>query len=86
MVVDQDSRGWFLVVDRVVVDPEIQHGKPVIEGTRVPVVRILGGLAGGMSVDEICQEYGITEEDVRAALEYAAELIEAEEVHTMPAG
>ena len=33
--------------ERVIIDPEIQHGKPVIRGTRVPITRILGGLAGG---------------------------------------
>ncbi|MBI3247246.1 MAG: DUF433 domain-containing protein [Deltaproteobacteria bacterium] len=56
---------------RIVIDPAIQHGKPVIRGTRVPVVRILGGLAGGMRIDEIVQEYAVTEEDIRAALAYA---------------
>lgn len=71
--------------ERIVVDPEIQHGKPVIRGTRVPVVRILGGLAGGMTGEELCREYGIAPEDVRAALEYAAEVIEAEEYHSLPA-
>ena len=35
--------------DRIVIDPKIQHGKPVILGTRVPVTRIVGGIAGGMS-------------------------------------
>ena len=39
--------------DRIVIDPEIQHGKPVIRGTRVPVARIVGGLAGGMTKEEI---------------------------------
>lgn len=68
----------------VVIDPEIQHGKPVIRGTRVPVVRIIGGLAGGMTVEEIIKEYGVTEEDVRAALAYASELIEQEEYHPLP--
>ncbi len=70
--------------DRIVVDPEIQHGKPVIRGTRVPVARILGGLAGGMTNEEIIREYEITEEDVLAALNYAAELIEAEAFHPLP--
>jgi uncharacterized protein (DUF433 family) len=56
--------------NRIVIDPETQHGKPVIRGTRVPVVRVIGGLAGGMTIEEITREYGITEEDVRAALEY----------------
>ena len=70
--------------NRIVIDPEIQHGKPVIRGTRVPVVRIIGGLAGGMTVEEITREYDITEEDVRAALEYASQLIEQEEHHPLP--
>lgn len=70
--------------NRIVVDPAIQHGKPVIRGTRVPVVRILGGLAGGMSMDEIMREYEVTEEDVRAALAYASEVIEQEEHHPLP--
>jgi uncharacterized protein (DUF433 family) len=70
--------------DRIVIDPQIQHGKPVIRGTRVPVARILGGLAGGMSKDEVLREYDITEEDLLAALEYAAELVEAEQFHPLP--
>lgn len=70
---------------RIVIDSHIQHGKPVIKGTRVPIVRILGGLAGGMRLEEVCQEYGVTVEDVRAALEYATELIESEETHPLPA-
>ena len=71
--------------DRVVIDPAIQHGKPVIRGTRVPIVRIIGGLAGGMSIAEISHEYGITEADVRAALTYASEVIDQEEHHPLPA-
>lgn len=70
--------------NRIIVDPAIQHGKPVIRGTRVPVVRILGGLAGGMSIDELVREYAVTEEDVRAALAYASEIIEQEEHHPLP--
>lgn len=69
---------------RVVIDPEIQHGKPVIRGTRIPVTRIIGGLAGGMTREEIMREYEVTEEDIRAALSYAADLIEAEEFHPLP--
>lgn len=71
--------------ERIVIDPEIQHGKPVIRGTRVPVARIVGGLAGGMTKEEVMREYEVTEEDISAALSYAAELIEAEEFHPLPA-
>ena len=70
--------------DRVIIDPDIQHGKPVIKGTRVSVARIIGGLAGGMTKEEIMQEYEIDEEDIRAALIYAGELIEKEEFHPLP--
>ena len=70
--------------DRVVIDPDIQHGKPVIRGTRVPITRIIGGLAGNMTRQEIIREYEVTEEDINAALNYAAELIEAEEFHPLP--
>lgn len=72
------------MVDRIVVDPDIQRGKPVIRGTRVPVTRIVGGLAGGMSIEEVVREYGVTVEDVRAALRYANELVESEEFHPPP--
>ena len=68
----------------IIIDPEIQHGKPVIRGTRVPVIRIIGGLSGGMTVQEIVREYEVTEEDVKAALAYANELIEQEEHHPLP--
>ena len=71
--------------ERIVIDPRIQHGKPVIRGTRVPVARIVCGLAGGMTSEEIQKEYGITPEDVRAALEFAARIIEQEEHHSLPA-
>lgn len=70
--------------ERIVIDPGIQHGKPVIRGTRVPITRIIGGLAGGMAKQEIMREYEVTEEDIEAALSYAAELIEAEEFHPLP--
>ena len=68
----------------IVIDPEIQHGKPVIRGTRVPVTRIVGGLAGSMTKEEIMREYEVAEEDIEAALSYAAELIETEEFHPLP--
>ncbi|MCX8103921.1 MAG: DUF433 domain-containing protein [Candidatus Bipolaricaulota bacterium] len=70
--------------ERIVIDPEIQHGKPVIRGTRVPVARILGGLAGGMTPEEVMKEYEITAADIQAALQYAVELIEQEEFHPLP--
>jgi uncharacterized protein (DUF433 family) len=71
--------------ERIVIDPRIQHGKPVIRGTRVPVARIVGGLAGGMTFEEVQKEYGVATEDIRAALEFASQIIEQEEHHALPA-
>ena len=71
--------------ERITIDPSIRHGKPVVRGTRVPVHRIIGSLAGGATADEVCEEYGIVDADVRSALEYAEELVEAEEVHPLSA-
>ncbi len=63
---------------RIEINQDILGGKPVIKGTRLPVEVIVGGLAGGMTVDEICKEYRIKAEDVRAALAYAAETLSEE--------
>jgi uncharacterized protein (DUF433 family) len=71
--------------DQIVIDPKIQHGKPVIRGTRVPITRIIGGLAGGMTNEEIIREYAVTEQGIRAALRYAAELIDTEEFYPLQA-
>ncbi len=70
--------------DRIVIEANVHHGKPVIRGTRVPVVRLLGGLAGGLSIDQVAAEYGVTAADVQAALTYASELIEQDEHHPLP--
>lgn len=72
-------------MERIVIDKNIRHGKPVIRGTRVPVDLVLGSLAGGMSFEDICEDYEITEEDIRAAIEYAAQIVSNEEVHFLEA-
>jgi len=70
--------------ERIVIDPRICHGKPIIKGTRVPVARILGGLAGGDKIEDVERDYGVTRNDVLAALEYAVDLIESEQHHPLP--
>ena len=52
-----EGNGGAKMEERIVIDLEIQHRKPVIRGTRVPVTRIVGGLAGGMTKEEIMREY-----------------------------
>ena len=61
--------------DRISINPNVCHGKPVIKGTRVMVSNILGALAGGDTIDQIIEDYpNITREDVFAALEFGSEL------------
>ena len=62
--------------ERISIDPNVQHGRPVIKGTRVPVSVILANLAGGESRDTIVREYGVTDADISAALAYAVEIVE----------
>ena len=64
---------------RISIDPSVCHGKPVVAGTRVLVGNILGGLAGGQTPREIIEDYpNITEEDVRACLDFASSLAQFE--------
>ena len=69
-----------VIAPRISADPQVRFGKPVIEGTRVPVSVVVGAMAAGDSADEVAEEYGITLEDVRAALAYAAQRLEEETV------
>lgn len=63
------------IAPHISVDAAIHHGAPVITGTRVPVSVVVGSLAGGMSKEEVMQEYELAKEDVEAALTYAADLV-----------
>lgn len=63
------------LLQRISIDPNICFGKPRIKGTRIWVSLILDFLAGGMTVKEILEEYPqLTEEDIRAAIAYGAEM------------
>ncbi|TSC73542.1 MAG: hypothetical protein G01um101470_21 [Parcubacteria group bacterium Gr01-1014_70] len=66
----------------VIIDKNIRHGKPVIQGTRITVEEVLGALVGGMTFEEIEQEYGVNKEGIRAAVRYAAGWFQGEEVQS----
>ena len=69
-------------LERIVLDQAILVGKPVIRGTRIPVSLILNLLANGADNAEIRTDYpDLTDEDIRAAIAYAADHIDRE-AHT----
>ncbi len=70
-----------MAFDRVTVDPAHMGGLPCIRGLRVTVSTVLGQLAGGRSYDELLTDYPYLErEDITAALEYAAAIVNEREV------
>lgn len=67
-----------IYADRIVQDPEVMVGKPVIKGTRIPVERVIGHLAHNPDLDDLFAAYPrLTIEDVQAALGYAHDAVEA---------
>ena len=69
------------LLKRIVVNPKVMAGKPVIRGTRIPVYLILELLASGMTEDEVIREYpSLTRVDLKAALAYASKIVREEQV------
>jgi len=62
------------LLERIVVDPAVLAGKPVVSGTRLSVEFIIGLLAHGQTSADILDEYeGLTADDIRACLLFAGE-------------
>jgi len=71
--------------DRIVSDPNILVGKPVVKGTRISVELILGWLANGWAFDQLLESYpNITREDIFAALAFAAERLHEDDYIALP--
>lgn len=72
---------------RIMVDPLICHGKPVIKNTRVMVADVLDLLEAGKTFDEIIKNYfpSITREDIAACIHFANEMIQTEDIHIVNA-
>ena len=69
------------VGERIVIDPRVMGGKPVIRGTRIPVYFILELLSNGWTIEDILREYPhLTREDILAAIRYAARVLRDEVV------
>ena len=70
-------------MERIIVDPQIHFGKPVIKGTRITVQNVLELLNEGLTFNQIIQDYypDLKEDDIRACLQYAIALVAAEDIH-----
>ncbi len=69
------------LLDRITIDPAIDHGKPVIRGLRYPVEMLLELLSSGMTIDEILADYeDLERDDVLAALVFATRLAQVKRV------
>jgi len=73
------------VCESVSADPDVMHGRPVIEGTRVPVEVVMNTLGEGVPVEEICEEFDLEREQVLDAVSYAADRISGEEYRAIEA-
>jgi len=71
------------IAPHITADPDVKLGRPVIRGTRVPVGLVLGQLASGMTIEQVCTAYELTREDVLAALAYAAKSVGDEQVRVV---
>ncbi len=70
------------LLSRIVIDPAICHGKPVIRGMRYPVEAMLEYLAAGDSFEDILAEFpGLEREDLLACLQYAATAVKLKSSH-----
>ena len=74
------------ILDRIVIDPQILVGKPVVKGTRLAVEFIIDLLTQGWSEADPLRNYpGLTHEDILACLAYAGLRLKAERVYPLAA-
>ena len=70
--------------DRIVIDPGILVGKPVVKGTRLAVEFIVDLMAQGWSDEDILNNYpGLSQEDLQACLAYVSAMLHAEKVYPL---
>ena len=74
-----------LYQNRIIIDPEIMAGKPVIKGTRIPVELVIKRLAQDLDVKQLQQAYPrLTLKDIKACLEYTTSLLQTEDIYPIP--
>ena len=74
------------LLSRITINPDVLVGKPVIRGLRISVSQILNALANNVSVEDLLKDYPeLEEEDIFAALAYAAQRIGEEKIYKVDA-
>lgn len=68
---------------RIEVNPDVHFGKPCVAGTRIPVQNVLELVRDGIPFETIIRDYypDLTVEDIQACVQYAIELLAAEDIH-----
>ena len=72
------------LLERIIIDPEICHGKPCIRGLRYPVEMILELLSGDMTTKDILDDYeDLQEDDIKACFLFASKLSQVKSVYKL---
>lgn len=72
------------IANRIITDPDIMVGKPIVKGTRLTVELILRLLTQGQTTEEILKNYPhLAKKDILACIGYATDLVEEEKVYTL---
>jgi len=69
--------------DRIAINPAVHFGKPCVAGTRIPVQSVLELVREGLPFDDIIRDYysDLKPEDIRACVQYAIDVVAAEDIH-----
>jgi uncharacterized protein (DUF433 family) len=73
------------VVRRISVRPDVCHGKPCVDGTRIQVAQVRDLISAGKTFQEITTGYfpDLTHDDLRACIEFARDMVENEDIHVV---
>jgi uncharacterized protein (DUF433 family) len=81
-----DGEHMTTLMERITIDPQIAHGKPIIRGMRYPVETILELLSSGMTTEEILADYeDLERDDILAALAFATRLSQVKRLESIAA-
>lgn len=66
---------WRDITPGVISDPEVLGGRPILRGRRIAISQLVDQLAGGMTLNEIKDDYQLTDEEIHALLNYIAQVV-----------